>query len=130
VAIEKAVFNEHGSTTAAYKSKIRSFFVNLKDKNNPGLRASVVSGDIAAERFSKMSSQVRFRFVIGKISMIVQQRTQDMASAERKAADEKIKEENLFKTLAAEEQQAETDAFQCGRCKQVSNGNSRLFFFN
>lgn len=41
-----------------------------------------------------------------------------MASEERKAADNKIKEENLFKSLSAEEQQAETDAFQCSRCKQ------------
>lgn len=42
-----------------------------------------------------------------------------MASEERKAADAKIAQENLFKTLGAEEVQAETDAFQCGRCKQV-----------
>jgi transcription elongation factor S-II len=41
-----------------------------------------------------------------------------MASEERKAADNKIKEENLFKSLAAAEQQAETEAFQCSRCKQ------------
>lgn len=44
-----------------------------------------------------------------------------MASEERKTADSKIREENLFKTLGAEEVQAETDAFQCGRCKQVRN---------
>lgn len=43
-----------------------------------------------------------------------------MASEERKAADNKIIQENLFKTLGAEEVQAETDAFQCSRCKQVS----------
>lgn len=42
-----------------------------------------------------------------------------MASEERKAADNKIKEENLFKSLGAGEPQAETDAFQCMRCKQV-----------
>jgi hypothetical protein len=42
-----------------------------------------------------------------------------MASEERKAADAKIEEENLFLSLGAGEQQAETDAFQCGRCKQV-----------
>ena len=86
--------------TAAYKSKIRSLFVNLKDKNNPGLRESVVAGDLAVTRFVKMTSQ-------------------EMASEERKAADNKIRQENLFKTLGAEEVQAETDAFQCGRCKQV-----------
>ena len=42
-----------------------------------------------------------------------------MASAERQAADKKIEEENLFKSLSAAEKQAETDAFQCSRCKQV-----------
>ena len=41
-----------------------------------------------------------------------------MASEERKAADKAIQEENLFKALGAEEQQAETDAFQCMKCKQ------------
>jgi hypothetical protein len=45
---------------------------------------------------------------------------QEMASGERQAANRKIIEENLFNSLGAAEQQAETDAFQCGRCKQVS----------
>ncbi|KAL1943598.1 hypothetical protein VTO73DRAFT_4043 [Trametes versicolor] len=97
--IEKTVFNDNSGANAAYKAKIRSLFVNLKDKNNPGLRESVVSGDLAIAKFCRMSSQ-------------------DMASEERKAADAKIAQENLFKTLGAEEVQAETDAFQCGRCKQ------------
>ena len=42
-----------------------------------------------------------------------------MASEERKAADAKIEEDNLFLSLGAGDKQAETDAFQCGRCKQV-----------
>lgn len=45
--------------------------------------------------------------------------SQEMASEERKAEDAKIVEQNLHNSLGAEEQQAETDAFQCGRCKQV-----------
>ncbi|KAF4582728.1 RNA polymerase II elongation factor [Pleurotus pulmonarius] len=98
-AIEKAVYTEHGSTNAAYKAKIRTLFVNLKDKNNPSLRGNVVSGELSVERFTKMTSQ-------------------EMASEERKAADSKIREDNLFASLGAGEQQAETDAFQCGRCKQ------------
>ena len=44
---------------------------------------------------------------------------QEMASEERKAADAKIEEDNLFLSLGAADKQAETDAFQCGRCKQV-----------
>jgi len=97
--IENAVYNNLGGTTAEYKAKIRSLFVNLKDKNNPVLRENIVSGELSVEKFSKMTSA-------------------EMASQERKAADQKIKEENFHKSLAAEEQQAETDAFQCSRCKQ------------
>ena len=59
VAIEKAVADELGSITGAYKAKIRSLFVNLKDKNNPSLRESVVSGDISPVKFANMTSEVR-----------------------------------------------------------------------
>ncbi|KAF8639349.1 hypothetical protein AX17_001568 [Amanita inopinata Kibby_2008] len=97
--IEKATYSHFGGTSAEYKSKIRSLFVNLKDKNNPGLRESIVSGELPVDKLPTMSSQ-------------------EMASEERKAADNKIRETNFFNSLAAEEQQAETDAFQCQRCKQ------------
>ncbi|KAF8174575.1 transcription factor S-II, central domain-containing protein [Pholiota molesta] len=97
--IEKAVYANMGGATPEYKSRIRSLFVNLKDKANPGLRASIVEGSLSPEKFSTMTSQ-------------------EMASEERKAADKKIQEENFFKSLSAAEKQAETDAFQCSRCKQ------------
>ncbi|PFH49649.1 hypothetical protein AMATHDRAFT_147250 [Amanita thiersii Skay4041] len=97
--IEKATYSYFGGTTAEYKAKIRSLFVNLRDKNNPGLRETIVSGELPVEKLPTMSSQ-------------------EMASEERKAADNKIREANFFNSLAAEEQQAETDAFQCSRCKQ------------
>lgn len=58
IAIEAEVVKNCNGTNQEYKAKIRSLFVNLKDKNNPGLRESVVSGDITAARFSSMSSQV------------------------------------------------------------------------
>jgi len=99
VAIEKAVADELGVNTGGYKAKIRSLFVNLKDKNNPSLRESVVSGDVSPTKFANMTSE-------------------EMASGERQAANRKIAEDNLFNSLGAAEQQAETDAFQCGRCKQ------------
>ncbi|KAF8659275.1 hypothetical protein AX16_001850 [Volvariella volvacea WC 439] len=99
IAVEKVVHKDHGGTTMQYKSRIRVLFVNLKDKHNPSLRENVVAGEISAEKVARMTSQ-------------------DMASEERKAADNKIKEENFFNSLGAGEQQAETDAFQCGRCKQ------------
>lgn len=100
IAIERAVFRDHGSTTSAdYKGRVRVLFVNLKDKHNPSLRESILSGDTAPEKLAKMT-------------------TQEMASEERKEADNQIRQANLFSSLGAGEQQAETDAFQCGRCKQ------------
>ena len=58
VAIEKAVADELGVNTGGYKAKIRSLFVNLKDKNNPSLRESVVSGDVSPIKFANMTSEV------------------------------------------------------------------------
>jgi len=98
-AVEAAVFVQFGIVDAGYKGKIRSLFVNLKDKGNPSLRENIVSGDLSAEKFSKMTSE-------------------EMSSEDRRAADQKIKEENFFKSLGAGEQEAETEGFQCGRCKQ------------
>lgn len=43
---------------------------------------------------------------------------QELASEEQQAANRKIAEENIFKARGAAPQQAETDAFQCGKCKQ------------
>ncbi|KAI0315484.1 transcription elongation factor [Amylostereum chailletii] len=97
--VEETVLSDCQGTTSGYKSKIRILYVNLKDKHNLGLREAVQSGDIPAAKFARMTSQ-------------------DMASEERKAADKKIEEDNFFQSLGAGEQQAETDAFQCGRCKQ------------
>jgi len=99
IAVEKAVFAHLGGTTPEYRGKIRSLFVNLKDKANPSLRESIVSGELSPEKFSRMTSE-------------------EMMTEDRRAADQKIKEENLFKSLGAGEQEAETEGFQCGRCKQ------------
>jgi len=96
--VEAAIEEEFEGTNANYKAKIRSLYVNLKDKNNPGLRESIVSGELSVTRIAKMTSA-------------------ELASEERKAADRQIAADNLHKSLGAEELQAETDAFQCGRCK-------------
>jgi len=82
-----------------YRQKIRSLYLNLKDKQNPGLREAVVSGDLTVRKFCHMT-------------------VQEMASEERKAESAKIEEVNLFKAKGAEEAGAETDAFKCFRCGQ------------
>ncbi|KAI9242300.1 MAG: transcription factor S-II, central domain-containing protein [Podila humilis] len=101
INIESVVFQKlspDGSPSQNYKAKIRSFFMNLRDKNNPKLREAVVDGDVPVEEFCEYT-------------------TQDMASAEAKARDRALHEENMFAAKGAEEQQAETDMFKCGKCK-------------
>ena len=101
LSIEEIIYIQHSrQTSQPYRSKIRSLYLNLKDKSNPSLRDSVVSGDLPASRLCTMTSQ-------------------DMASEERKQADKKISEANFYNSLGSEEMAAETDAFQCSRCKQV-----------
>jgi len=56
--IESTLLQEFGTVSAAYKSKIRSFYVNLKDKNNPELRENIISGKLEVERFCTMTSEV------------------------------------------------------------------------
>jgi transcription elongation factor S-II len=115
--VERAVHRSLGGVNSEYKAKIRSLFVNLKDKSNPSLRVSIVEGALLPEKFASMTSQVgSFSTEILILPLHI---GQEMASEERKAADKKIEEENFFKSLSAAEKQAETDAFQCSRCKQV-----------
>ncbi|BGP52742.1 hypothetical protein JCM8202_004375 [Rhodotorula sphaerocarpa] len=96
-ALEKHVWEQNAAP--AYRNKMRSFYLNLKAANNPGLREDVVSGEISIVQLYEMDPK-------------------DMASEERKAENRKLAADNLFKAQAAAPQQAETDAFQCGKCKQ------------
>ncbi|GAA5845690.1 hypothetical protein JCM11251_003929 [Rhodosporidiobolus azoricus] len=103
-ALEKYVWDQTdaeggGAGVATYRNKMRSFFLNLKAVNNPGLREDVVSGEISIVKLYNMDPK-------------------DMASDERKEENRRLVAENLFKAQAAAPQQAETDAFQCGKCKQ------------
>ncbi|KAJ2853854.1 transcription elongation factor TFIIS, partial [Coemansia erecta] len=97
-AIEAIEFEKAKTTTPAYRAKIRSLCLNLRDKKNPELRNRVVSGDISAERLCSMSSE-------------------EMASEELKETISKMKEENLSNAKAPVAEVAETDQFRCGRCR-------------
>ncbi|KAJ7633876.1 transcription factor S-II, central domain-containing protein [Mycena polygramma] len=96
-AIEAAVFRDMGGITSAYRQRLRSLLVNLKDEKNPSLRKAVGSGDIPVDEFVKMSNR-------------------EMASEEQKKAYDAINEDDLFHLLGAEEQEAETSAFTCPKC--------------
>ncbi|KAJ3090394.1 RNA polymerase II elongation factor [Quaeritorhiza haematococci] len=96
--IESLVHQDNGGTTQKYRSRIRSLYMNLKDKNNPELRVRVVNGDIAAEKFAKMTHE-------------------EMMSDKRKAEAEAAHKLSLMEAQTAADQQAETDQFKCGKCK-------------
>ncbi|GAA5884584.1 hypothetical protein JCM16303_000040 [Sporobolomyces ruberrimus] len=91
--------HEQTEGTSNYRNKMRSFYLNLKAAGNPALREGVVSGEISIKELYLMDPK-------------------DMASEEQKALNRKLVAENLFKAQGAAPQQAETDAFQCGKCKE------------
>jgi len=99
--IEQATLEKQGGGTVngEYRSKVRSLSLNLKDKNNPELRQQVLDGDVPA-------------------ATLVTMRPEELASSARKAERESIQQQNLHNAKGAEAQEAETDAFQCGKCKQ------------
>ncbi|SNX83667.1 related to transcription elongation factor TFIIS [Melanopsichium pennsylvanicum] len=101
VAVEAAILANQGKgcVTADYRNKVRSLSLNIKDKNNPDLRVRVVENDIPADKLVTMSNE-------------------ELASDKRKREIEELQMLNLFKAKGAAAQEAETDAFQCGRCKQ------------
>ncbi|WRT69254.1 transcription elongation factor S-II [Kwoniella shivajii] len=106
ILIERAVgieMDAHKATNYStgndYRAKMRSLFLNLKDKGNPALRNEIVLGYITTEKVANMSKE-------------------EMASESVRALNEKIASDNLFKAKAVGETQAETDAFKCGRCQQ------------
>lgn len=97
-AIENIEFGKAGSTIPAYRTRIRSLCLNLRDKKNPELRSNIVEGNISIERFCTMTSE-------------------EMASKELKNTIDEMKKENLFKAEGVGRTEAETDQFRCGRCK-------------
>jgi len=96
--IESEVFKIHRGVDNQYKSKIRSLYLNLKDKSNPHLREKILNDVISPAEFCNMSPT-------------------EMASEEKKEEIKKIQDHNLFLARGAESQEAETDQFRCGKCK-------------
>jgi transcription elongation factor S-II len=101
LAVELAVYDKigHGEVTGEYRSKVRSLTLNLKDKKNPTLRKNVTLGRIKAGDLVSMTAD-------------------ELASEEQKAERSALQMQNLFNAKGAAAQEAETDAFECGRCKQ------------
>ncbi len=99
VEVEAAAFDAYKGETAAYKTKLRSLFQNLKNKSNPALGRRVMSNEISAEKFVVMDSE-------------------ELKSAELKKLEKDLQKENMKKAQVPMAERSITDALQCGRCKQ------------
>ncbi|KAH9301221.1 hypothetical protein KI387_012804, partial [Taxus chinensis] len=55
--IEAELFRKYAGVNKKYKEKARSLLFNLKDRNNPELRARVVSGEITPESLCCMTAE-------------------------------------------------------------------------
>jgi transcription elongation factor S-II len=63
--IEQVVFEEAESKASeAYRTRIRTYFVRLKAKDNPGLRHGIVEGSILPDAFCRMSDAVLVWFSV------------------------------------------------------------------
>ncbi len=97
--IERNIFEACGRTiTEDYKSKGRLLFLNLKNLKNPELRESVLTGEIAAEVLVRMTSS-------------------EMASKDLIRQREASAEWHRKASILGQ-QEATTDMFRCGRCKE------------
>lgn len=97
--IESAVFlSEYSNVNDSYRNKLRTFTMNLRNKKNPELRDSLLTGGISPEKFIKMTPN-------------------EMAPESLKKEIEKLHKQNLFDAQGATEKRAVTDRFTCGKCK-------------
>lgn len=99
-AIEAAIFAQNkDKVNDAYRNKLRSLILNMKNKNNPQLRANVLDGTIPPAKLTTMSSA-------------------ELAPESLKKELEQLHQKNLFDAQGAVEKRAVTDRFVCGKCKQ------------
>ncbi|KAK2593195.1 transcription elongation factor TFIIS [Conoideocrella luteorostrata] len=100
VAVEHACFAHFKHEESQdYRKKIRSLYLNLKNKSNSELRRRVMSGDISPQKFAVMTDK-------------------ELKSEEQRKMDVELEKENMKKAQVPMEQKSISDSLQCGRCKQ------------
>jgi len=88
-----------GGSSKEYKVKFRQLSFNLKDSNNPDLRRGVLLGEVAPKELLEYSPE-------------------ELGSSARREENAAIREKAMWECERGQAQQASTDAFQCGKCKQ------------
>lgn len=100
VEVEASAYEAFGpETKEQYRKKLRSLFQNLKNKSNPGLRTRVLSNDVTADHFVRMTHD-------------------ELKSAEQREQDRKIQKENMDKAMVAKAERSISKSLQCGKCGQ------------
>ena len=99
VAVESAAYEHFGGETDAYKKKIRSLFSNLKGKTNKALGLRVMSNDITAAKFVRMTDD-------------------ELKSDHQRQLDIEMEKENMKKAQVPMAEKSISDSLECGRCKQ------------
>lgn len=101
--VEAAAYKHFAGEGPEYRLKVRSLFQNLKVRSNKELRRRVMTGEIAAADFIKMSQD-------------------ELKSQEHKERDRAFEKENISNAQVAQPERSISDALQCGKCgeKKVS----------
>jgi transcription elongation factor S-II len=100
LGVEEAAFKALGpETKEQYRTKIRSLYQNLKNKSNPGLRIRVLSDEVTADQFVRMTHE-------------------ELKSEEQREQDRKIQKENMDKAMVAKAERSISQSLQCGKCGQ------------
>ncbi|PAA52192.1 hypothetical protein BOX15_Mlig000627g9, partial [Macrostomum lignano] len=99
--IEAAVFADAGSDTGRYRARLRCLIQNLRDPKNPGLRASLLDGALAAPDFAVMTSE-------------------QLASAEMRQLRQRLADEAAarLKSVASASSEPGSSLFTCKRCRK------------
>lgn len=99
VEVEAAAYRAFKGDTPEYRKKVRGLMTSLKRKDNPELGRRVRSGEIAPERFVKMT-------------------VEELASDEQRKKDQELKKENMKKAQVPMAERSISDALKCGKCGQ------------
>ena len=100
IEVEAAAYAAHGpETTDKYRAKMRSLFQNLKNRASGPLRAQVLAGEIAPDRFVVMSHE-------------------ELKSESRRAEDKAMENENMRAAHVPQAEKAISATLQCAKCGQ------------
>lgn len=99
VEVENAAYKHFKGDGQDYRSKVRSLFINLKNKTNRQLGRRVMSGELTADRFVAMTEK-------------------ELLSEEQRIKDEALEKENLKKSQAPMPEKSISEELKCGKCGQ------------